>query len=434
MADEHGVVRRIVWKQVCPWLIIFRIFRISISLPVLALATLGVLLMPLGWWVAEAAFLTDIDANQPTFGRWVDDNSSWPATLDSLPASQPLARFPSATENQFEATRWSGLSASQVVAVYRELTGPFAGLLDRRLSVTQSAYLLFGGLWNIIVWAFCGGVITRLAAVQLGCEERLGVGTAVKHVGRNYIWYLISPLFPLLGLVLVSLPVMAVGLLMRLDAGAMVAGLLWPLVLVGGLIMLIFMVGVGFGWPLMFPTISSESGSDAFEAFSRSFSYTFQRPLQYLFYGLVTILFGVLCRWVVALAAGQVVELSLWAASWGGGAARINEVLAGTGGASLADNGGWLIRSCNGITDVVVVAFGFAFFWCGATAIYLLLRRDADQVDLDEVFLDQDAARYGLPPLQAAAPADGGAKADGGASKADGSGEAAVDETTGDAR
>ncbi|HJN12471.1 MAG TPA: hypothetical protein QF564_27570 [Pirellulaceae bacterium] len=393
MPDDNGVVRRIAWKQICPWLMIFRIFRISISLPVLVLAVAGALLTPLGWWGADTLFVTDLDLRQPQFSEFAQANSDWPVALENstTPASY-------SADSLLTSASWP-IESNHVVVTYRKFTSPFAKLLDRQLSITQAAYLLFGGLWNLAVWAFFGGAITRLAAVQLGREERLGMGSAMKHATKNYVWYLLAPLFPLLGLVLTSLPVLALGGLMRLDVGVLIAGILWPLVLIAGLIMVIFLIGVLFGWPLMFPTISCEEGSDAFEAFSRSFSYTFQRPLHYLFYALVTILFGGVCWLVVSQVGVLVVEVSLWAASWGASSERLNDVLLGTSGTTVVENGGWLIDSCNGIVGVIVGAFNFSFFWCGATAIYLLLRRDADQTDIDEVFLEE-AQQYGLPPMK----------------------------------
>jgi len=404
MPDENGVVRRIAWKQICPWLMIFRVFRISISLPVLVLAVAGALLTPLGWWLSETMFVTDLDVRQSAFNEYVQANAAWPVRLD-LPPPQDRITTRSARLSMppFLDSTWRRVEHNHVVTTYRKFTSPFAMFFSRHVTTTQAAYLLFGAFWNLAVWAFFGATITRLAAVQLGRDERLGIGAAMKHVAKNYIWYLLSPLFPLLGVVLTALPVVILGALMRLDLGVVAAGVLWPFVLIAGLIMVIFLVGVMFGWPLMFPTISCESGSDAFEAFSRSFSYTFQRPLHYLFYAAVTIFFGGICWLVVTLVASQVVELSLWAASWGAGAARVNDVVFRDGGSTMAQNGGWLIRSSQGIVAVIVTAFSFAFFWCSATAIYLLLRRDADQMDIDEVFLDEATGRYGLPPLKPAA-------------------------------
>ena len=54
--------------------------------------------------------------------------------------------------------------------------------------------------------------------------------------------------------------------------------------------MAVLLLGLIFGWPLMFSTISTE-GTDAFDAISRSYAYVFQRPFHYLFYTiLITIM------------------------------------------------------------------------------------------------------------------------------------------------
>jgi hypothetical protein len=52
----------------------------------------------------------------------------------------------------------------------------------------------------------------------------------------------------------------------------------------------------------------------------------------------------------------------------------------------------------------VAVAFLFAHFWCMATAIYLLLRRDVDETELDEVYVTDDQRTYDLPSLATTAP------------------------------
>ena len=62
--------------------------------------------------------------------------------------------------------------------------------------------------------------------------------------------------------------------------------------------------------------------------------------------------------------------------------------------------GSGLIRGWDWVVRIVAQAFNFAFFFCAASAIYLLLRRQVDQTDFDEVFVPDDAARYGLPPLR----------------------------------
>ena len=65
----------------------------------------------------------------------------------------------------------------------------------------------------------------------------------------------------------------------------MIAGALWFLPLLAGLFMAVLLVGLFFGFPLMWATISAE-GTDAFDALSRSYAYTYQRPLLYALYSI----------------------------------------------------------------------------------------------------------------------------------------------------
>jgi hypothetical protein len=54
-----------------------------------------------------------------------------------------------------------------------------------------------------------------------------------------------------------------------------------------------------------------------------------------------------------------------------------------------------------GLVRSVATGFGYSLFWCLAAAIYLLLRRDVDQTEFDEVFVEQEDLAYELPPLPA---------------------------------
>ena len=48
----------------------------------------------------------------------------------------------------------------------------------------------------------------------------------------------------------------------------------------------------------------------------------------------------------------------------------------------------------------IATAFGYSFFWCLATAVYLLLRMDVDQTEFDDIYVDREDPQYDLPPLQ----------------------------------
>src|SRR5205085_5918323 len=119
-------------------------------------------------------------------------------------------------------------------------------------------------------------------------------------------------------------------LLLKIPVGVLIVGIIWPVVLVCGLFIAILLVGLLFGWPLMSPTVSAE-GTDSFDALSRSYSYTYQRPVHYLFYAAVAGVLGMLAWVVVVIFAKGVITYSYWAASWGSGGGRMKEIVDAVG-------------------------------------------------------------------------------------------------------
>ena len=197
-------------------------------------------------------------------------------------------------------------------------------------------------------------------------------------------------------------PIAIFSLLLKLDLGVLIVGIVWPVVLLCGLFLAILLVGLLFGWPLMWPTISVE-GTDSFDALSRSYSYTYQRPVHYLFYAAVAGVLGMLAWVVVLIFAKGVITYSYWAASWGSGGQRMTEIIST---ATAPDASGTFATGCHAIgfwvrvVKTIAVGFLFSYFWCAATYIYFLLRQAVDATELDEVAVEEEPEAYGLPPLK----------------------------------
>ena len=48
----------------------------------------------------------------------------------------------------------------------------------------------------------------------------------------------------------------------------------------------------------------------------------------------------------------------------------------------------------------ILTAFSYSYFWVSMAGVYLLLRRDADQTEVDDIFLEEEnQTAYGLPSL-----------------------------------
>jgi hypothetical protein len=398
MTNDRGVIRAVAWRDLFPWLVIFRTFRLAKTMPLLFLATLGVVLTPAGWRVGEALFVAESALQaDPDFARLVDRNRRWPGQRSTLPAPND-GRIPRSIREIVST------SPDTLEPIYLQFVDPAARLFQSPLSVTQAAYFALGLLWMLVVWGFFGGAITRMAVVKLGREEPLELGAAVRHAASRLGAYVGAPLFPLVGVALVALPIAGLGLLARGDGGLLVAGMLWIPALFGGLLIAVLLLGLLFGWPLMWGAISAEERGDVFEAFSRSYSYAFQRPLHYLFYAAVATIYGALAWLLVYHFSEGVIRFAEWSAAWGAGSARWAEVVRLRDAPSLGT--GWSVYGVllmdfgTGLVRTIAAGFGYSLFWCLTAAVYLLLRWDTDATEFDEVFADRQTRRYQLPAAE----------------------------------
>ena len=192
------------------------------------------------------------------------------------------------------------------------------------------------------------------------------------------------------------------------DFGAAVAGLLWPLVLLIGAAMALLLLGLTYAWPLIVSSAACE-GQNSFDAMTRAFAYVFQRPLHCLGYAVVAMLFGGFCWLIVANLAASVVELSYWSTSWGANvgsgenASRI-DVLRGlttdSESSSMLSFAQDSMAFWNGLIQTIAASFLYGPFWCMASAVYLLLRKEVDDTEMDEIYIVDERRTYELPPLK----------------------------------
>jgi hypothetical protein len=408
MPETRGSVREIVWSEVFPWLLLVRSFRAAAQVGQLALGSAGVLATIFGWWVLAQVFS---GSEEQPLASWFEYYESCPWS-DASPAGRlemaEASRIPETWQPspipetwQAEPPQLGRFPSNPFIGPWQQLGAPFMGLFHGELGLTGLAFLLFACLWAAAVWALFGGAITRRAALQLGREENIGMRAALHYAAGKWGSYFAAPLLPLLGVAMAAAPVWLLGLVMRLDAGALLAGILWPLAVLAGAFMALLLLALLFGWPLMWPTISTE-GTDSFDALSRAWSYVYHRPLHYLFYAGIVSVLGWLGWLFVSHFADWIAYLPAWAASWGAGQDRMAEL----SGATEQPPGtlgrwGWsLIGFWNGCIRLAALGFVYSYFWTASTAIYLLLRHDDDGTEIDDVHSDDSAPAYGLPPLE----------------------------------
>ena len=377
-----GIVHEVCWSDALPWWILFRAAGASFGPTVIILAVLGSVAMQAGWSACDRAGLVvatpGSDFVLPQVGR-----GDLVLTPPNGVADAPNPLAPSA-----EAMGWlpplAAMMPGPILHVLRLVTVPFQPTAE--VADVMAASVRVG--WFILVWAIFGTAITRCVALKLASEEPLGPLGALGYGSKKWPPAVNSVLFVLFGIVAMSIPGALLGLAMRTEVGTYAVGIIWPLVLLGAVVLAILAIGVVVGWPLMVAAVGVER-ADSFQAISTAFSYVYQRPLHYLFHAAVALIVAIPAFAAAGLLADATSTLALWAASFGMGHDRTAQVVHGLG--SL-DGGAVALGPLRFWTSGLVTllgSFGWGYFWAIATASYLVLRHDVDGTEMDEIVIDE---------------------------------------------
>lgn len=430
MADQTTKIRDVAWNEIFPWLILTRSVRISLYARVLILGAVGLLATMLGWSALTELFWK---SNDPVIMNWEKGTNLniWENSLHSgIPNPWVNTSAQSAGEVFDSASAPAGLIHAPI-KIWLYLTQPFIQMFHGSLTGIGFLFLLLCAIWELLVWGLFGGAITRIAALKFTRDEAPGMIAALKHAASKLPSYSLPPLIALAGTAVFALQLVVLGLVMRVDILTFVAALVWPFVILLGLMMAVLLLGALAGWPLMWATVSVE-GTDAFDALSRSYAYTYHRPWRLLWYVLFAGFLAVVSMFVVKLFASSAVTLGNWSIDWGLDEATMHSVVSPrmpqepsvpppaiegataapaenaapptTTSESLAVSGRLLdaartvIGFWKSLVAALVAGYQAGFLWVSAVGIYLLLRRDIDGVQLNEVYIEQ-TDEYGLPPL-----------------------------------
>ncbi|HJZ91678.1 MAG TPA: hypothetical protein VKE40_12460 [Gemmataceae bacterium] len=312
---------------------------------------------------------------------------------------------------------------------------PVYYLFDTRATFWVYVYLLLLILWLLVVWAFFGGVITRMAVLQLSGKEGGGLREAVSYVRHRYLSYLLSPIVPIGLIGFLVLCCMLFGILHWAPLlGDLIDGLFWWLPLLAGLVMTLLLVGM-VGYPMMYTTLSAE-GSDTFDALSRSYNYVYESPWHYLWYSAVAVAYGAVLTLFVVIVGSLTTYFAKWGVAkfpaWGadrspeylfiyapeslgwrklmleGSPAAITdagEPVNPPANAAYMNNYAWWNHMGAGMVSfwvtlvfMMVIGFSYSYFWTAATQIYLLMRKRVDETEMDEVYVEEEAPESPAAP------------------------------------
>ncbi len=482
------------------WTNLFRCFAIALDPRKLLAAALGIVVVSLGWFVLSCIFYqTEPTPSDATYSaetvkkalgakkannedyteaeyeekgkeqykldkeRWIvlNELAGPRGKLSTMPWNEFRGENPFLFTTQLSSqpsATWLPSLCDYMLKQIPVLTEPLQKLLipvirivDPNATFRVRFYLLLCLAWSIAVWAFFGGVITRLAAVQLSAKERSTLMQAVKFVTSRYLSYILSPIVPLGVIAAIVIGLFLYGLiaLIPIVGDLVFYGLLFPVILLGGIAMAFVVLGLA-GYPLMYCTISSE-GSDTFDAVSRSYNYVFQAPWTYIWYSFCALLYGAAISFVVIFVGCLTVVMGKWAVGSAAGVTTVESRRPDFLFIYAPESLGWkelMLKGSplavkqdpvtNKISDVsersakeyrdsmywwnyagagmasfwmvfvflLMIGFSYSYFWTAYTMVYLQLRKKLDDVEVDDVYVDDLTAPVAAPtPPTTPAPA-----------------------------
>ncbi|MEM9353950.1 MAG: hypothetical protein AAGA92_13130 [Planctomycetota bacterium] len=381
--NSPGVVYQIRWAEIFPWLILFRALRIAFSPSLLILSLVGVIATESLWRSVQ----TTVGVVPPDRLAMLEDPpvaALAAADAGGAPFTEPpQGRVPlAAPETAERIERFGG----PLVVGSVWFAQPFHRIVSGRAEGFW--WLTACGLLGIGIWGVVGGACCRIAALKLTDGKPIGMTRALTF-GIEHWWSTAGGvLIPLAGATALALLVAAIGLFVQWNPFAFGVAILWPAAVAAGFMLALALGGLCVGWPLVWSTVAVER-TDAFDATTRWFAYTFQRPLHLVGYAVLAIALGHAGGLVAQTVAGLTCYFSEWALALGAGAQRVADM---TGVGVEPERSMVLtvraIESWKSLVYGAANAFSISYLWCVGVAVYLLMRQQIDSAEMDELSVE----------------------------------------------
>ncbi len=291
------------------------------------------------------------------------------------------------------------------------LLNPFAGGNVTHFVISVLLYVAL-----FYVWSGAGGAVSRLAALEYARDELPTLNEARQMVRARRKAYFLAPVMPLLLIVFLSILNALGGLVASVPYLGPILLVFpgWPLLVITT-VLIVFLAVLGvLGFGMMMPAVSVE-GKDAFESWSTAYGYVLWGLRRFICYTLVIGVIGLIAA-VVAWAIGELLIYLIYQTVNLGFVRQMPWLIYEAGRVEFGPAAGaWRIGLLPGpdpymgvfsgillalllLVRAVPVGYVLGYFFTANTIVYLLMRKDQDGIEVDEVCEAAEETELGVPP------------------------------------
>lgn len=375
------------------------------------------------------------DQSKPESFRWRMEELAREeqSRIEAVRRLEPRGVFETTLDNQLACFEQIVTSSSALNFGFREALNPVPGsvsvvaalrgmlmTIPSWLWSTHTTFTVLYALGLLAVWSLLGGAVARSAALGATINKTPSITHAVLFAYRRWPTFAVAPLIPVILVAALAVLLLVGGFVFFNVPGLdVVGGLVFVVALVVGLAMAMTLaISIG-GVGLVYPAVAVE-GTDAFDAFTRSYSYVWAHPWRWLFYTVVSLVYGA----ITYLFVGAVIFLTLWLVQYCVGMGVIGHNAAGldrfvaimprprlghltydmdlTALPWYTKASAVVVRIWVNLFIALLAAYAVSFYLTSQTWIYLLLRRVGDGAAFDEVHTELEPVTESSTPAQSA--------------------------------
>jgi hypothetical protein len=267
--------------------------------------------------------------------------------------------------------------------------------------------LLIFAVWFLFIWSFFAGAINRTAAYRIARDESITLKEGLNFGAQTWLNHFLAILFLVIFIAAAFYICVLTAFILDLIpfVGELVLIFAFIFILVAAFLITLLLAGLLFGFNMISSAIGVDK-VDSFDAISRAYSYILGRPWQTLLYTFLPFMFIVFFLYFGDIF--QEIAVRSVAAGMGENFTPISNFVGGStweaATKGLDYTPAWTMHICAlvlkiflWLVQLFIISTAIAYWLSARTKAYLLLRKEVDGDEVEEMFLDEEEETFETP-------------------------------------